>query len=29
MNGLLIAAAILAAWFLLNRWGLPRFGVKT
>ncbi len=26
---LLFFAAFLAAWFVLNRWVLPRFGVAT
>ncbi len=25
----LVLAVILAAWFVLNRWILPRFGVQT
>lgn len=25
----LILVAVLAAWFVLNRWVLPRFGVPT
>ena len=26
---LLIVAGVIAVWFTLNRWILPRFGVKT
>jgi len=26
---ILIVVAVVAAWFVLNRWVLPRFGVKT
>jgi hypothetical protein len=29
LRGILFFAAILAAWFVLNRWVLPRFGVST
>lgn len=29
MKSLLIFVGILAAWYILNRWILPRFGVQT
>ena len=29
MKSLLTFLAILAAWFILNRWILPRLGVET
>jgi len=29
MNDFLVLIAILGAWFVLNRYVLPRFGVKT
>jgi len=29
METLFILLGILAAWFILNRWVLPRFGVQT
>ena len=29
MKSLLIFAGIFAAWFILNRWILPYFGVET
>jgi len=29
MKDLLIPIAIVVAWFLLNAWVLPKFGVKT
>ena len=29
MKSLLIFFGILAAWFILNRWILPRLGVET
>jgi hypothetical protein len=29
MNDLLVMLAIIAAWYVLNRFVLPRFGVKT
>ncbi len=29
MKELLLPLGILAAWFVLNAWVLPRFGVKT
>lgn len=29
MKSLLTFLAILAVWFILNRWILPRFGVET
>ena len=29
MTGLIVFIAIVVAWFVLNRYVLPRFGVKT
>jgi hypothetical protein len=29
MKSLLLLAGIIAAWYILNRWILPRFGVET
>jgi hypothetical protein len=29
MKSLLVLAGIVAAWYILNRWILPRFGVET
>jgi hypothetical protein len=29
MKSLLIFAGVIAVWFILNRWVLPRFGVET
>ena len=29
MKEMLLAFGVLAAWFILNAWVLPRFGVKT
>lgn len=29
MKSLLILVGIFAAWYILNRWILPRFGVQT
>ena len=29
MEALLLLAGIVAAWYILNRWVLPRFGVQT
>ncbi len=29
MKELLIPLGVLVAWFVLNKWMLPRFGVKT
>jgi len=29
MNDILILLAIVAAWFILNKYILPRFGVRT
>jgi len=29
MQELFILVGILAAWYILNRWVLPRFGVQT
>jgi hypothetical protein len=29
MNDFLVLIAIIVAWFVLNRYVLPRFGVKT
>ena len=29
MKEILLMAAFLAAWFVLNRWVLPKFGVQT
>jgi hypothetical protein len=29
MESLLILLGIVAAWYILNRWVLPRFGVQT
>jgi hypothetical protein len=29
MKGLLLVAAIVAAWYLLNRYILPRLGIDT
>lgn len=29
MKSLLTFGALLAAWYILNRWILPRFGVET
>ena len=29
MTGLIIFIAIVVAWYVLNRYVLPRFGVKT
>ena len=29
MKELLLPLAVLVAWFVLNAWVLPRFGVKT
>ena len=29
MEGLLVLVGIVAAWYVLNRWVLPRFGVQT
>jgi hypothetical protein len=29
MNDFLVLIAIVVAWFVLNRYVLPRFGVKT
>ncbi len=29
MKSLLILVGIVAAWYILNRWILPRFGVET
>lgn len=28
-SDLLLLAGIVAAWYILNRWVLPRFGVQT
>jgi hypothetical protein len=29
MRDILIIASIVAVWFILNAWVLPKFGVKT
>lgn len=29
MKSLLLLFGVLAAWYILNRWILPRFGVQT
>ncbi len=29
MEGLIVVIAIVVAWYVLNRYVLPRFGVKT
>jgi hypothetical protein len=29
MKSLLILVGVFAAWYILNRWILPRFGVQT
>ena len=29
MKSLLILVGVVAAWYVLNRWILPRFGVQT
>jgi len=29
MNDLFVMIAVIVAWFVLNRYVLPRFGVKT
>lgn len=29
MKSLMILGGVLAAWYILNRWILPRFGVET
>ena len=29
MKGLIVVIAIVVAWYVLNRYVLPRFGVKT
>ena len=29
MNDLFLLLGILAAWYIVNRWILPRFGVRT
>jgi hypothetical protein len=29
MESALIVAAVLIGWFALNRWVLPRFGIRT
>jgi len=29
MESLLLLVGIFAAWYILNRWVLPRFGVQT
>jgi hypothetical protein len=29
MESALIVTAVLIGWFALNRWVLPRFGIKT
>ncbi len=29
MNDILVLIGIVAAWYILNRYVLPRFGVKT
>jgi hypothetical protein len=29
MKSIFILVGIVAAWFILNRWILPRFGVET
>ena len=29
MNALFLLLGILAAWYIVNRWILPRFGVQT
>jgi hypothetical protein len=29
MKSILILIGIVAAWYILNRWILPRFGVET
>lgn len=29
MRDILIFVSVFAAWFILNAWVLPRFGVKT
>ena len=29
MQSVLIAVAVLVAWFALSRWILPRFGIRT
>ena len=29
MKSLLIFVCVIAVWFILNRWILPRFGVET
>ncbi len=29
MRGLIVVIAIVVAWYVLNRYVLPRFGVKT
>ena len=29
MKSLLLLIGVIAAWYILNRWILPRFGVQT
>jgi hypothetical protein len=29
MEDILIILAVLAVWFVLNKWILPRFGIRT
>lgn len=29
MKSLLLMLGVIAAWYILNRWILPRFGVQT
>ena len=29
MKSLLFFVGVLAAWYILNRWVLPRFGIET
>ncbi len=29
MKSLLVLLAVIAAWYILNRWILPHFGVET
>ena len=29
MESVLIVAGVLIGWFVLNRWVLPRFGIRT
>lgn len=29
MNDLLLILGLVAAWFILNRWVLPRLGIQT